>query len=168
MIFTSGHLLLTTLRIVTIWCQTNCQCDPISNISKSRIWSNRSDPILVLPMPPPPPSQIKSEGDAIYYLLNSVTPSQIRRYSWLSLPPPPDSPIRFPHPLVWRKVLNKVWVDPADFFCLFINSRDHQDVKVLFEAYQTKRKLIRDRVVMNVRMHCRKRKQQVSWSIFFI
>ena len=53
-------------------------------------------------------------------------------------------------------------MDPADFFYLFLNSRDHQDVKVLYEAYQTKRKLIRDRVIMNVRIHFRKRKQQVS------
>lgn len=104
-----------------------------------------------------PPSQIKSKGDAIYYLLNSVTPSQIRRYK-LAIP----LPTQFPYPLVWRKVFNEVLVDPADFFYLFLNSRDHQDVKVLYEAYQTKRKLIRDRVVMNVRMHCRKRKQQVS------
>ena len=104
-----------------------------------------------------PPSQIKSKGDAIYYLLNLVTPSQIRRYK-LAIP----LPTQFSYPLVWRKVFNEVLVDPADFFYLFLNSRDHQDVKVLYEAYQTKRKLIRNRVVMNVRMHCRKRKQQVS------
>lgn len=122
----------------------NPKSDPIG---VSRSWFCRC---------PTPPSQIKSEGDVIYYLLNSVTPSQIRRYK-LAIP----LSTQFPYPLVWRKVFNEVLVDPADFFYLFLNSRDHQDVKVLYEAYQTKRKLIRDRVVMNVRMHCRKRKQQV-------
>ncbi|CAH3178304.1 unnamed protein product [Porites lobata] len=63
--------------------------------------------------------------------------------------------------LLSEEVSNSYTLDEfKDFFPR--KYRDHQDVKVLYEAYQTKRKLIRDRVVMNVRMHCRKRKQQVS------
>ncbi|XP_078367663.1 uncharacterized protein LOC144651588 [Oculina patagonica] len=38
--------------------------------------------------------------------------------------------------------------------------RDHRDVKLLYEAYQTKRKQIRDRVLMNIRQHCRHPQQQ--------
>lgn len=41
-------------------------------------------------------------------------------------------------------------------------SSDHQDVKLLYEAYQTKRKQIKDRVLMNIRSHCRQRAQQVK------
>ncbi|XP_073243057.1 uncharacterized protein [Porites lutea] len=61
--------------------------------------------------------------------------------------------------LLSEEVSNSYTLDEfKDFFPR--KYRDHQDVNVLYEAYQTKRKLIRDRVVMNVRMHCRKRKQQ--------
>ena len=41
-------------------------------------------------------------------------------------------------------------------------TRDHQDVKVLYDAYQTKRKQIRDRVLMNIKLHCRQCHQQVG------
>ncbi|XP_027044834.1 uncharacterized protein LOC113672704 isoform X1 [Pocillopora damicornis] len=38
--------------------------------------------------------------------------------------------------------------------------RDHKDVKVLYEAYQRKRKQTRDRVRKNIRSFCRQRDQQ--------
>ncbi|KAJ7339659.1 hypothetical protein OS493_006066 [Desmophyllum pertusum] len=38
--------------------------------------------------------------------------------------------------------------------------RDHRDVKLLYEAYQTKRKQTRDRVFTNIRLHCRQREHQ--------
>ncbi|KAL9985987.1 hypothetical protein ACROYT_G000040 [Oculina patagonica] len=45
--------------------------------------------------------------------------------------------------------------------------RDHRDVKLLYEAYQTKRKQIRDRVLMNIRQHCRHPQQQVKSAYYF-
>jgi len=40
-------------------------------------------------------------------------------------------------------------------------SRDQQDVKTLYDAFQTKRKQMRDRVLMNIRLHCRQGELQV-------
>ncbi|XP_020615215.1 uncharacterized protein LOC110053333 [Orbicella faveolata] len=61
--------------------------------------------------------------------------------------------------LINSQVLNSYTMD--EFKELFPRKyRDLQDVKLLYEAYQTKRKQIKDRVLMNIRSHCRQRAQQ--------